>query len=55
MADALYKVAIFDATGIGNVAELKTSLQLFSPNRRSIEKSGRVIVVGFTPEKCGQR
>lgn len=47
VADALYKVAIFDATGIGNVAELKQVYNFFHPIARSIEKSGRVIVVGL--------
>ena len=52
VADALYKVAIFDATGIGNVAKLKQVYNFFHPIARSIEKSGRVIVVGLPPEKC---
>lgn len=51
-AVAQYKVAIFDATGIKNVAELKQVYDFFHPIARSIEKSGRVIVVGVPPEKC---
>lgn len=51
-SDSLYKVAIFDATGIKNVAELKQVYNFFHPIARSIEKSGRVIVVGLTPEAC---
>lgn len=52
VADSLYKVAIFDATGISNVGELKQVYHFFHPIARSIGKSGRVIIVGFTPEKC---
>lgn len=52
VADSLYKVAIFDATGIKTVAELKQLYNFFHPIARSIDKSGRVIVVGVTPEKC---
>lgn len=47
-----YKVAIFDATGIKTVKELKQVYRFFHPIARSIEKSGRVIVVGIAPEHC---
>ncbi len=52
VADSLYKVAIFDATGIKNVEDLKQVYNFFHPIARSIEKSGRVIVVGLPPERC---
>lgn len=52
VTDSLYKVVIFDATGIKNVAELKQLYHFFHPIARSIDKSGRVIIVGFTPESC---
>lgn len=47
-----YKVAIFDASGIQNTDELKQVYQFFHPIARSIEKSGRVIIVGLPPEQC---
>lgn len=50
--DERYKVALFDATGIANVAELKQVYEFFHPIARSIEKSGRVIIVGLSPQSC---
>lgn len=51
-ADQYYKVAIFDASGINTTADLKQVYDFFHPIARSIEKSGRVIVIGLPPEKC---
>lgn len=41
---------VFDATGIGSVEELATLFEFFQPAMRSLGKSGRVVVIGTTPE-----
>lgn len=51
-ADNTYKVAIFDASGIANTDELKQVYEFFHPIARSIEKSGRVIILATPPEQC---
>ncbi|MFW2177063.1 MULTISPECIES: 3-oxoacyl-ACP reductase [unclassified Moraxella] len=51
-ADAQYKVAIFDASGIKDTDGLKQVYAFFHPIARSIAKSGRVIVLGVPPEQC---
>lgn len=50
--DQYFKVAIFDASGIKTTESLKQVYDFFHPIARSIEKSGRVIVIGLPPEKC---
>lgn len=45
-----YKVAIFDATAITTIDELKQVYDFFHPIARRIEKSGRVIIIGRPPE-----
>lgn len=50
--DQYFKVAIFDASGIKTTEALKQVYDFFHPIARSIEKSGRVIVIGLPPEKC---
>ncbi|OTG80785.1 3-oxoacyl-ACP reductase [Acinetobacter sp. ANC 4558] len=47
---AKYKVVIFDASGIENSEQLKALYHFFNPIARQIQSSGRVIVVGITPE-----
>ena len=47
-----YKVLIFDASNISNADELKQMYDFFHPVARSVEKSGRVIVIGRPPEDC---
>ncbi len=44
---------VFDATGIGTVEELSQLFEFFQPAMRSIAPSGRVLVVGTTPELAG--
>ncbi|MEU6562236.1 3-oxoacyl-ACP reductase [Nocardia nova] len=44
---------VFDATGIGSVEELSQLFEFFQPAMRSIAASGRVLVVGTTPELAG--
>lgn len=51
-ADNTYKVTIFDASGIANIDDLKQVYEFFHPIARSVEKSGRVIILGLPPEKC---
>ncbi|MFC3963532.1 3-oxoacyl-ACP reductase [Nocardia jiangsuensis] len=45
-----YGALVFDATGIGTVEELSQLFEFFQPAMRSIAPSGRVLVVGTTPE-----
>lgn len=51
-ANQYFKVAIFDASGINTTHELKQVYNFFHPIARSIDRSGRVIVIGLPPEKC---
>lgn len=51
-ANQYFKVAIFDASGIKTTHELKQVYNFFHPIARSIDRSGRVIVIGLPPEKC---
>lgn len=51
-AEKTYKVAIFDASGIKDTDGLKQVYAFFHPIARSIEKSGRVIILGVPPEQC---
>lgn len=44
---------VFDATGIGSVTELSQLFEFFQPVMRSLGRSGRVLVVGTTPELAG--
>lgn len=48
-----YKALVFDASGIQNVDDLKAVYAFFNPVARSVQNSGRVIVVGTTPETAG--
>ncbi|MEC3958278.1 3-oxoacyl-ACP reductase [Nocardia sp. CDC153] len=41
---------VFDATGIKTIEELEQLFQFFQPAMRSIAASGRVLVIGTTPE-----
>lgn len=42
---------VFDATGIGNVAELEQLFKFFQPVIRNLAPSARVVVIGTTPEE----
>jgi 3-oxoacyl-[acyl-carrier protein] reductase len=44
---------VFDATGITEPAGLKSLYEFFTPLLRNIGPSGRVVVVGTTPEEAG--
>ncbi|MFT3716656.1 MAG: 3-oxoacyl-ACP reductase [Gordonia sp. (in: high G+C Gram-positive bacteria)] len=44
--------AVFDATGITDVAELEQLFQFFTPIMRSFGNSARIVVLGTTPELC---
>ena len=48
--DEKYKVLVFDASNIRNASELKQMYEFFHPVARSVEKSGRVIIIGRPPE-----
>lgn len=47
-----FKGLVFDATGIRNTTELRALWDFFNPVIRKLEKSGRVVVIGLTPERC---
>jgi 3-oxoacyl-[acyl-carrier protein] reductase len=44
---------VFDATGIAEPAGLKALYEFFTPVLRNIAASGRVVVIGTTPEEAG--
>ncbi|MBC7592933.1 MAG: 3-oxoacyl-ACP reductase [Kineosporiaceae bacterium] len=45
-----YKGLVFDATGIGNAADLVAITKFFTPVLRSLRVCGRVVVIGTLPE-----
>ena len=47
-----FKGLILDATGVRNTAELRALWDFFHPLIRKMEKCGRVLVLGRTPENC---
>ena len=48
--DDKFKVLLFDASNIVNAEQLKEVYEFFHTVARRVEKSGRVIIVGRTPE-----
>ncbi|MEQ1368679.1 MULTISPECIES: 3-oxoacyl-ACP reductase [Acinetobacter] len=50
--ESKFKVAIFDASGIQNSDDLKALYDFFNPIARQIQASGRVVIVGTTPESA---
>jgi 3-oxoacyl-[acyl-carrier protein] reductase len=46
------KALVFDATGIRTTADLKQLYAFFHPRMRSVDKSGRVLVIGRPPEEA---
>ena len=48
--ESKFKAVIFDASGIQNSEQLKELYNFFNPIARQIQASGRVIVVGISPE-----
>ncbi len=49
-ADQTFKALVFDASGIENSEQLVALWEFFHPTIRRVSSSGRVIVVGLTPE-----
>ena len=47
-----HKALVFDATGITDSTQLRELWRFFHPSIRSVEASGRVIVLGTPPEAC---
>src|SRR5690606_22856681 len=50
--ESKFKVVIFDASGIENSEQLKSLYEFFNPIARQIQSSGRVVVIGTTPESA---
>ncbi len=48
-----FKAVVFDATGIEEAADLVSVYEFFHAIARKIEASGRVVIIGSTPELCG--
>ena len=48
--ESKFKAVIFDASGIQNSEQLKELYNFFNPIARQIQTSGRVVIVGITPE-----
>lgn len=48
--ESKFKVVIFDASGIENSEQLKSLYDFFNPIARQIQSSGRIVIVGTTPE-----
>ncbi|GAA5184191.1 3-oxoacyl-ACP reductase [Acinetobacter kookii] len=48
--ESKFKAVIFDASGIQNSEQLKELYKFFNPIARQIQSSGRVVVVGISPE-----
>jgi len=51
--ESKFKVVIFDASGIESSEQLNELYNFFNPIARQVAASGRVIVVGTTPETAG--
>ena len=47
-----FKALVFDATGIRNTSELRAIWDFFHPVIRKLDKCGRILVIGLTPELC---
>jgi 3-oxoacyl-[acyl-carrier protein] reductase len=52
-SDERFKALVFDATGISDSADLRELWEFFHPTIRSIDRSGRIIVLGSIPASCG--
>ncbi|NHB58596.1 3-oxoacyl-ACP reductase [Acinetobacter shaoyimingii] len=50
--ESKFKAVVFDASGIQDSEQLKALYAFFNPVARQIQTSGRVIVVGLTPESA---
>ena len=51
-ADSRFKALVFDATGLSSCADLAELHAFFSPSAFRVLPSGRVIVLGTSPEAC---
>ena len=51
--DSRFKALVFDATGITESAGLHELWEFFHPTIRSVQLSGRVVVLGSIPASCG--
>ncbi|MBJ7348824.1 MAG: 3-oxoacyl-ACP reductase [Thermoleophilaceae bacterium] len=47
-----FKALVFDATGISSTEELRELWAFFHPSIRSVQYSGRIVVLGTQPELC---
>jgi 3-oxoacyl-[acyl-carrier protein] reductase len=52
-AERTFKALVFDATGITSSEMLREAWAFFHPTIRRVRPSGRVIVLGTSPESCG--
>jgi len=50
--DQSFKALVFDASGIKDAAQLRELWAFFHPTIRRVRQSGRVIVLGTSPEDC---
>ena len=50
--ESKFKAVVFDASGIQNSEQLNELYKFFNPVARQIQSSGRVIVIGSTPESA---
>lgn len=48
--ESKFKAVVFDASGIQNSEQLNELYKFFNPIARQVATSGRVIVIGTTPE-----
>ncbi|MCH4247463.1 MAG: 3-oxoacyl-ACP reductase [Acinetobacter populi] len=48
--ESRFKALVFDASGIENAEQLKALYDFFHPVARQVQTSGRVIVIGISPE-----
>lgn len=51
--ESKFKAVVYDASGIESSEQLNELYKFFNPIARQIQTSGRVIVVGLTPETAG--
>ena len=47
-----FKALVFDATGITDSQQLQQAWAFFGPTIRRVRRSGRIVVIGMTPEDC---
>jgi 3-oxoacyl-[acyl-carrier protein] reductase len=52
-SDQAFKALVFDASGIDTSERLREAYEFFHPTIRRVQRSGRVIVLGTSPEQAG--